>query len=101
VEQSAREEARPRSRAEIIDLLRTDGDRLAAWVEGLPDTLLAEQVRMPGGGSMTRFEMLVDIREHQLHHGAQLTVLQRLIGIVPHSTRDRAARAELAAASAA
>src|SRR5215471_11932197 len=45
------EEKRPRSKAEIIELLRTEGERWAQWVEQLPEAFLSEQVRMPGGSS--------------------------------------------------
>jgi len=56
---------------------------------------LAEPVRQPGGGSKTRFEMILGTKEHEMHHRAQLTVIERLLGIVPHLTRSRqAARVE-------
>ena len=89
--QSKVEEQRERSKAGILDLLRTEGDRWVQWVEQLPEALLSEQVRLPGGGSMSRFEMLLATREHELHHKAQLTVVQRLLGVVPHSSRNRPA----------
>ena len=47
----------PRSKAEIIELLRTEGERQAQWLEQLPEAFLAERVRFPGGGSVSRFEM--------------------------------------------
>ena len=94
IKESEVEEKRPRSKAEIIDLLRTEGERWAQWVEQLPEALLSEQVRMPGGGSKNRFELLLGTKEHEMHHRAQLTVVERLLGIVPHLTRNRqAARA--------
>ena len=86
LEKSASEEKVARSRAEIIELLRVEGDRAAQWVEALPDAFMSEQVRLPGGGSVTRFEMLLGTKEHELQHRAQLTVLERLIGIVPRFT---------------
>jgi uncharacterized damage-inducible protein DinB len=89
------EEKRPRSKSEIIDLLRTEGERWSQWVEQLPETLLAEPVRMPGGVSKNRFEMLLGTKEHEMQHRSQLTVIERLLGIVPHLTRNRqAARAQ-------
>lgn len=88
IKQSEAEEKRRRSKADIVELLRTEGDRWVRWVEQLPDALLSEQVRMPGGGSMNRFEMLLGTKEHEMHHRAQLTVLQRLLGVVPHSSRN-------------
>jgi uncharacterized damage-inducible protein DinB len=86
LEKSAAEEKVPRSRAEILELLRVEGDRAAQWIEALPDAFMAERVRLPGGGSVTRFEMLLGTKEHELQHRAQLTVIERLLGIVPRFT---------------
>jgi uncharacterized damage-inducible protein DinB len=88
---------RLRSKREIIDLLRAEGERSAAWVEGLPETQLSEQVRQRGGASKSRFEMLLGTKEHEMHHRGQLTVIERLLGIVPHLTRNRQAAREAAA----
>ena len=101
ISRSREEEERPRSKSEIIDLLRTEGERTARWLEGLPETQLAEQVRQRGGATQSRFEMLLGTKEHEMHHRAQLTVIERLLGIVPHLTRNRqAARGAAAAARA-
>jgi uncharacterized damage-inducible protein DinB len=97
VSKSELEEKRPKSKSEIIDLLRTEGERWSRWVEGLPEALLSEQVRQPGGASKSRFEMLLGTKEHEMHHRAQLTVIERLLGIVPHLTRNRQAARETAA----
>ena len=80
------EEKRPRSKADILELLRTEGERQARWLEQLPETFLAERVKLPGDGSVSRFEMLVATKEHELQHRAQLTVIDRLIGVVPRFT---------------
>jgi uncharacterized damage-inducible protein DinB len=40
----------------------------------------------------TRFEMLLGVKEHEMHHRAQLMVIERHLGIVPHLTRQRQAR---------
>jgi uncharacterized damage-inducible protein DinB len=89
IKKSETEERHPRSKSQIIDLLRTEGERWCQWVEALPQSLLSEQVRMPGGGSKSRFEMLLGTKEHEMHHRAQLMVVERLLGIVPHLTRNR------------
>ena len=89
IKKSETEERHPRSKSQIIDLLRTEGERWCQWVEALPESLLSEQVRMPGGGSKSRFEMLLGTKEHEMHHRAQLMVVERLLGIVPHLTRNR------------
>jgi uncharacterized damage-inducible protein DinB len=83
---SADAEKVARSKAEIVELLRVEGVSAAAWVEGLPDAVVTERVGLPGGGSVSRFEMLVGTKEHELQHRAQLTVMQRLLGIVPRFT---------------
>ena len=41
--------------------------------------------------------MLLGTKEHEMHHRGQLTVLERLLGIVPHLTRNRQAAREAAA----
>jgi uncharacterized damage-inducible protein DinB len=97
ISRSELEEKRPHSKREIIDLLRTKGERSSQWVEGLPEALLSEQVRQPGGASKSRFEMLLGTKEHEMHHRAQLTVIERLLGIVPHLTRNRQAVRETVA----
>ena len=89
IAQSEAEEKGPRSKAEIIGRLRAEGDRWSDWVENTPEAVLAEQVRMPGGGSKSRFEMLLGTKEHEMHHRGQLMVTERMLGLVPHLTRNR------------
>jgi len=91
INRSETEEVKAPSKVEIIEWLRTSSESWAQWVEGLPEEILAEQVRQPGGGSKTRFEMILGTKEHEMHHRAQLTVMERLLGIVPHLTRNRQA----------
>ena len=86
LEKSEVEEKRRRSKAEILELLRTEGERYVRWVEGLSESFLRERVRVPGGGSVSRFEMLLATKEHELQHRAQLTVIDRLIGVAPRFT---------------
>jgi uncharacterized damage-inducible protein DinB len=100
ISRSQAEEKLPRSKREIIDFLHTEGERSAQWVEGLPETQLSEQVRQRGGASKSRFEMLLGTKEHEMHHRGQLTVIERLIGIVPHLTRNRQAAREAVATRA-
>jgi len=51
----------------------------------------AEIVRRGGAApaGKSRFEMLIGTKEHEMHHRAQLMVIERLLGIVPHLTRNR------------
>jgi len=61
------EEKEPRSKAQVIELLRRDGDRFAAWLETLTDDVLAERVSMRPNmtpASKTRFEMILGVKEH-------------------------------------
>jgi uncharacterized damage-inducible protein DinB len=84
------EEKRPRTKAEIIALLRDQGERWAKWLEGLSDEFLAERVKYPAGmtpPTKTRFEMLLGTKEHEMHHRGQLMLIERMLGIVPHLTR--------------
>lgn len=87
--QSEAEEKRSLSKSAIIALLQAEGQRWCDWLATFPETVLTEQVQLPGGSSKTRFEMLVGTKEHEMHHRAQLMVVERLLGIVPHLTRNR------------
>jgi hypothetical protein len=50
------EEAKPRTKAEILDLLRGQGEQFAAWLETLTPEFLAETVIVADGASAeTRF----------------------------------------------
>jgi uncharacterized damage-inducible protein DinB len=77
------------TKAQIIEALKTGGDKFAAFLEGFPDEALAEVVEYPSGmPSKTRFEMLLSPKEHEMHHRAQLMVVERMLGITPHLTRQ-------------
>jgi uncharacterized damage-inducible protein DinB len=39
----------------------------------------------------SRFEMLLSPKEHEMHHRGQLMLVERIIGLVPHLTRERMA----------
>jgi uncharacterized damage-inducible protein DinB len=89
------DEQTPRSKEQIVTLLRSDGERLAKWMEGLTDEFLGERVTMPAGmtpPSKSRFEMILGVKEHEMHHRSQLMLIERMIGIVPHLTREMQAR---------
>src|SRR4029079_4822679 len=87
LESSDVEEARKRSKAEIIDLLRTEGERWVRWIEQLAEAYIAAPFPLPDGTSVSRLELLLGSKEHELQHRAQLTVIQRMLGLVPHFTR--------------
>ncbi len=85
-----------KTKADIVKALETNGDQFAKWMESAPDGVLAQIVTFPAGTEpqrKTRFEMLLSAKEHEMHHRAQLMLMQRLIGMVPHLTAEREARA--------
>jgi len=89
------EQAKARTKAEIIALLTERGDNFASQVEALSDDFLAETVSTPPGGqppSRSRFEMLIGSKEHEMHHRGQLMLIERMLGVTPHLTRDMQAR---------
>lgn len=97
------EELQPRSKSDIIDLLNREGNAFAAWLEGLSEEFLREEVQMPSGAvpaSKTRFEMLLSPKEHEMHHRGQLMLMQRMIGMTPHLTRQMQERMAARAAAA-
>jgi uncharacterized damage-inducible protein DinB len=94
------EEQIPRTKAEIIGLLREGGDRFSRWVEGLSEEVLGEWVVFGPGATpagKSRFEMILGVKEHEMHHRGQLMMLERMVGIVPHLTRAFQARMAAAA----
>lgn len=86
------EEAKPRTKREIVTMLQEEGDRYSAWLESLPDTFLNETIvrptDQPGWPTRTRFAMVMSPREHEGHHQGQLMLIERILGLVPHSTRE-------------
>jgi uncharacterized damage-inducible protein DinB len=87
------EEAKPRTKAEIIDLLRTEGEQFAAWLDTTTPEFLDELVTEPDGKTAkTRFERLLSVKEHEMHHRGQLMLMERMVGVVPHLTREMQAR---------
>ena len=91
MQQVMAEEAKPRAKAQIVDMLRKEGEKWATFVSGLSDEFLGQVVTMPQGGtppSRTRFDMIASVKEHEMHHRGQLMLIERMIGIVPHLTRQ-------------
>jgi uncharacterized damage-inducible protein DinB len=99
----AAEETKPRTKAEIVALLKSEGEAFASFVDGVAEGFLAEIVKMPQGAqppTKTRFEMMMSAKEHEMHHRGQLMVLQRMIGLTPHLTRQMQERMASRAAAA-
>jgi uncharacterized damage-inducible protein DinB len=42
--------------------------------------------------------MILSVKEHEMHHRGQLMLIERMVGIVPHLTREMQSR--MAAATA-
>jgi uncharacterized damage-inducible protein DinB len=85
------EEAKPRTKAQVLDLLRKEGEKWATFVEGLSDDFLGNVLTMPRGGApptRIRFDMIASVKEHEMHHRGQLMLMERMMGIVPHLTRQ-------------
>ena len=82
VAQMQAEEAKPRTKAEVIALLKERGEETATWLESLSDDFLAEQFTQPGGATATksRFEMIMGMKEHEMHHRGQLSAYVRAAG---------------------
>jgi len=103
MQQTQQAEQRLETKAQIVDALRSSGDQWASYVGSLSD---AEQERfitfsnegVPPG--KTRFETILSVKEHEMHHRGQLMVLERMLGIVPHLTRQMQERWSAAAAAA-
>jgi len=96
------EAAKPRSKAEIIAVLKDEGEKFAQWIESLPSAVLAETYTDPTGQNpKTRFENLLSAKEHEMHHRGQLMLMQRMMGITPHLTRQMEERMRARAAQAA
>ena len=84
------EEAKPRSKAEVVALLKERGEETASWIASLTDGFLAESFTQTAGtapATKSRFEMIMSMKEHEMHHRAQLMLIERMIGITPHLTR--------------
>ena len=98
------EAAKPRTKAEILTLLKEQGEKYATAVESLPDGFLSQSITMSQGGnppSRTRFEILMGVKEHEMHHRGQLMLIERMLGITPHLTRANEARMAAMQAAAA
>ncbi|HQZ40918.1 MAG: DinB family protein [Acidobacteria bacterium] len=80
------------TKADIIAALESHGRDFASALETMTDAQLAEHVKFPAPiqpPSKSRFEMLLSVKEHEMHHRGQLMLMERILGIVPHLTRAR------------
>jgi uncharacterized damage-inducible protein DinB len=102
------EEAKLKTKAQILAKLGEAGEAFARMLEGLTDeTFLAELITFRPGAqppARTRFDLLLAAKEHEMHHRGQLMLMERMLGITPHLTREaqeRMARMQAQAAAKA
>ena len=101
MQQAQSEEDKLQSKAEIVQSLRANGEKFAAWLETLTPEFLAQRVTdFDGQTTKSRFERILGAKEHEMHHRAQLMLIERQLGIVPHITRQRQERMAQMKASA-
>jgi uncharacterized damage-inducible protein DinB len=84
-----------KTKADIVAALEAHGRDFASRIEAMTDAQLAEHVTFPPPvqpPSKSRFEMLLGVKEHEMHHRGQLMLMERMLGIVPHLTRARQQR---------
>jgi uncharacterized damage-inducible protein DinB len=89
--EAAAAEAKLHTKADILKALHDNGEEFASFMEGLSDDVLAETVTFPQATNQppkTRFEMLLSPKEHEMHHRGQLMLVERMLGITPHLTRQ-------------
>jgi uncharacterized damage-inducible protein DinB len=80
------------TKAQIVAALKANGDGFAHVLEQMSEHELGQHVRFPEPikpPSKSRFEMLLSVKEHEMHHRGQLMLVERMLGIVPHLTRAR------------
>ena len=92
------------TKAQILEALRSDGEAWASYLDKVSEQELADEIAAPQGAeppAKSRFEMILSVKEHEMHHRAQLMVIERLLGLVPHLTRLRQAHMAQAQATQA
>jgi uncharacterized damage-inducible protein DinB len=86
------EEGKLQTKAQVVAKLKDAGDAFAKMLEGITDEkFLAEVITFRPGAhpaSRTRFDLLLAAKEHEMHHRGQLMLVQRMLGITPHLTRE-------------
>jgi uncharacterized damage-inducible protein DinB len=83
------------AKSEILAALRDDGEVWNKFFGGVSEETLSGTVSFPAPidpPSKSRFELILGVKEHEMHHRGQLMVCQRMLGLVPHLTRERQAR---------
>ena len=92
------------TKAQLLDALRRGGEAWSGYLDGVSEAELTDEIPFSAPAeprSKSRFEMILSVKEHEMHHRAQLMVIERMLGLVPHLTRERQARAAQVAAKPA
>jgi uncharacterized damage-inducible protein DinB len=79
---------------QIVAALKDGSDQFVAFLAELTPEMLGETITFPPPlqpAMKSRFELLMSVKEHEMHHRGQLMLIQRMLGIVPHLTRRREA----------
>jgi uncharacterized damage-inducible protein DinB len=80
------------TREAVLAALESEGEAFTALLDSMSEDEMAEKVTFPDPlEPKTRFEMLLGAKEHEMHHRGQLMVYERMVGVVPHLTRQRQA----------
>jgi len=83
------------AKADVLAVLRKNADAWGTFLDSVSEDYLSFIVSFPEPlepRTKSRFELILGVKEHEMHHRAQLMVIERLLGIVPHLTRERQAR---------
>lgn len=83
------------SKSEILEALGESGETWARYLDSVTESVLAERIALPPGAtpaSKSRFELILSVKEQEMHSRAQLMLVERMLGIVPHLSREREAR---------
>lgn len=101
MQEAQRAEQLLKTKEQILEALRSGGEQWASYVGSIPEAEQARLITFSESSvppAKSRFETLLSVKEHEMHHRAQLMVLERMLGIVPHLTRQMQERWSAAAA---
>jgi len=75
------------TKARILEALRSGGEEFASWLATLSDETWPSACTSGGrpAAQQTRFEMLLSPKEHEMHHRAQLMLVERMLASFPTS----------------
>src|SRR5262249_28262886 len=83
------EENKPRTKAQILELLHSEGEEFASWLETLTPEFLDEGVTDPDGKhARPPFDRILGPKKHKMHHRGQLMLINRQLGTPPPPPRQ-------------